>query len=237
MKHISNFFAMMGAVVVLIAFTACSNKATSNNDGSEEFHSTDLSTFFLQGKVKTMTQNDQTMTFDEQGRLMEVKMEYPGVDIEPKILQISYEKMPGGTVVGGSIVRRDNDGRLLWIGGTNPNACSGEEGFHYEYNEQGITNKRWYDSGECYAMLTYELVKLNEQDLPIQETSSVADEEYEETATIDYDYTAFDDHGNWTERKVKMNIKTTEYNGDDGNEKVTSENKEQTEKRVITYYE
>lgn len=227
--------------LLLAGLTVCSLLACNSNGGSashsDEFHSADLSSFFLQGPVKTVDNGDGThLTFDEQGRLIEAATGFSDAESgQPLVFKIVYDKMPGGTVLGGSIVRRDGEGRLLWVG-YNGNGCSGEEGYHFEYAAEGM--QYWYDTGECTGMIINEVLKTDSDGKPLQEKATYGDELGEAVTTIDYDYVSVDNHGNWTERKLSAQETETSYDYEDGGEEqVSTSTWESTQKRTITYYE
>lgn len=220
--------------LIMCSLLACDGKGGSTSH-SDEFHSADLSSFFLQGPVKTVDNGDGTrLAFDEQGRLTEAAtgLDDPNTG-QPIVFQVVYDKIPGGTVIGGSIVKRDAEGRLLWVG-YNGNGCSGEEGYHFEYTAEGM--QYWYDTGECTGMLICEVLKIDSEGRPQQEKLTCSDELGESVSTIDYDNVSVDSHGNWTERKVNAQVVETSYEFED-EEQVSTSTQESVQKRTITYYE
>lgn len=218
----------------LVGLTICGLLACNNATNTDEFQSPDLSTFWLQGNVKTLTDVDGTKkTFNEQGQLIEAETTDIDQDGQQRVFVITYDKIPTGTVVGGSIVTRDSEGRLCWVGYTNPLACSTESGYYFQYAEAHVSHY-WYDYGECTNMLIVEVKKTDEHGWPLQEVAQAGDELYEIVSVRNYEYTNFDEHGNWTERKVSIESTVICYEDEEGNE--SEERKEETEKRIITYY-
>lgn len=218
---------------------ACGGNKEQKN---EEFQSPDLSTFFLQGPVKSVTNDDgKTTTFDEQGRVIEAQTGFEYPDGNPFSFKVAYDEVSDGMVVGGDPVRRDSLGRIQWLGWNN-NSCSGEEGFHFEYGVEDVIMTSWYDYGECYGSEITEVIKVDDKGNPLQEKSQYGDEEGGEESVIDYEYVTFDNHGNWTERKVKIQtnkytIAWNEKKGEDITIESPTETTEKTEKRTITYFE
>lgn len=206
---------------------------------SEEFHSSDLSSFFLQGPVKSLEYNDQTFTFDQQGRIIEVIPGYSNYDGQSVVIKVAYDMDPNGVVVGGSPVRRDGEGRLLWMGFED--GCSGETGYHLDYHPDNALLSYYYDTGDCTGLEYIEVKTMDDTGLPLQENRQSGDEQGSYESTCDYEYVLFDHHGNWTERKVKVFSRETTYvfdedTGMDG-EEVKTDTAEKIEKRVISYYE
>ena len=87
-----------------------------------------------------------------------------------------------------------------------------------------------------------EVKKTDENGNPLQEVCTYGDEEMCIESVINYEYTEFDEHGNWTERKLKVETTTTTYSydmdsGDEDEGQVEKEFSEDTQTRTITYYE
>lgn len=219
------------ASLSILGLLSCGGQNKNSNQQGEESHSPDLSSFFLQGAVKSVDCGTK-ISFDVNGRVIEAETGYRN----PDVLKIIYDKMPGGVVVNGSIVKRDEEGRILWLGVAD-NGCSGETGYHFEYGEKGV-RKYWYDNGDCSGIVFYEVTKLNENGSPVQEIRKREDEEMSLEETIDYEYVEIDNHGNWTKRNLKILAKTTTWTFDEsGEDKVSTEVLDKVEKRNITYYE
>lgn len=224
------------ACLSVYGLMSCNNAAKNVvNDETEseveEFRSPDLSTFFLQGPVKVLEDVDgMKKTFDEQGQLIEAETPEVGRNGQPLVYKITYDKVASGEVIDGNAVKRDGLGRILWVGYTNSLAFFPEQGYHFEYGEAGV-KKYLYNTGDM-GRVTMEVTKTDENGLPLQETVTSGDDMIEEVSVKDYEYTAFDDYGNWTERKVKIKTTTTSYEDDS----VTKNSSEKVEKRTITYY-
>ena len=206
---------------------------------SEEFQSSDLSTFFLHGPVKTLECNGQSFAFDQQGRIIEAVPGYSNYDGQSVVIKVTYDLDPNGVVVDGCPVRRDGEGRLLWIGFND--GCSGETGYHFDYLPANAYMSYYYDTGDCTGIEYIEVTSINDDGLPLQENSQSGDEQGSFESTCDYEYVSFDHHGNWTERKAKLTNRETVYvydeeTGTDG-EEVKTDTEEKTEKRMISYYE
>jgi len=223
---------------VALAFAVIGVLGCGGSNGSGEFHSPDLSSFFLQGPVKTVD-NGTKVTFDEQGPVIEAEAEYTDPGEEPLVFRVEYD--PSGNVVGGCSVERDDQGRLHWLGVSD--GCSGEQGYHFEYEnvEDGIM-RYWYDMGYCTGTEYRVVTKADELGNPLQERTTAGDEVGECASVIDYEYLTFDSHGNWTERKAKVESTVTTYvfdweTGEDGEDEVEVSTEERTERRTISYYE
>lgn len=224
------------AALALMGLVAC-----EKGNKADEFHSPDLSTFFLQGHVQTLFDGSATITFDEQGRITNAETGLTDHMDKDLVFNVVYDKLPGGSVVGGSPVKRDEQGRILWLGCNNM-SCSGEEGYHFEYDVEEAVMRYWFDTGWCYGQEVIEVKKTDENGNPLQEVCTYGDEEMCIETVIDYKYTEFDNHGNWTERKLKLETTTTTYSydmdsGDEDEGQVEKETSEDTQTRTITYYE
>lgn len=226
--------------IAAIGLVACGGK-NGNSQQNEEFRSPDLTSFFLQGPVKNFVDNENhQIAFDEQGRIVEAETGFTDIDGKPLVFRVLYDKIPDGTVVNGSIVKRDGKGRIIWLGWNN-NSCSGEEGYHFEYEKEEVLMRHWYDSGDCTMPVT-DVTKVDDNGNPLQEIYRYGDEEGDMESVIDYEYVTFDDYGNWIERKAKVQTTTTTYTwdeekGEEGKSVVETQSSEKTEKRKINYYE
>lgn len=230
-----SFLLMMALSAVIVA---CDNK-----DASKEDVAPDLAMFNLSGPVKEVnieTSTDsgnrsfQIMKFDEQGRLILISAE--AGDIEDGAYEISYDTDPNGVVTNhdGQPVKRDEQGRILWLGING--GCSGEQGWHFEYAAEGL--KVWNeDIGECWMTPIYEVKSWNEQGLPVEVISQSGDEEGVTSCEFTRNYTEFDDAGNWIECRMSVKCKDASFD-EDGNEVVSEDAaSESQDYRTIEYYE
>lgn len=106
----------------------------------------------------------------------------------------------------------------------------------FKKNKEGFICKVTTFVGDGEFVMTYS--KFNENGHPLQ-AKDVSDIPFVSMESdIAYTYTAFDDHGNWTERKVRMTTQTAEMDeatGDYGTPKKSTQ--QLTQKRTISYYE
>lgn len=203
-----------------------------NNSGEDMSENTDVTTqlsdinaFGMKGPVKSVEDYallNAKMSFDEEGRLTAIDN-----------YRIEYNNTTG-TVVGGADVRRDNQGRILWVG--KAGECSGEIGYHFEYNDKGLA-KWWHDEGDCTEMTVYEVQEYDDTKRPTSVKSTSTSKEEKTVADIEYSFERSDEWGNWISCEQTIDFTTTIIDPDDGSEHFgdsrVSTNKW---KRIIRYY-
>lgn len=185
----------------------------------------DIKSFGMKGPVKSVEDYallNAKMSFDKESRLTAIDK-----------YRIEYNNTTG-TVVDGADVRRDNQGRILWVG--KAGGCSGEIGYHFEYNDKGLT-KWWLDEGDCTEMTVYEVQEYDDSKRPTSVKSTSTSKEEKTVADIEYSFERFDEWGNWISCEQTIDFTTTIIDPDDGSEHFgdsrVSTNKW---KRIIRYY-
>ena len=128
-KHI--IIGVLAAVVVIVGLVF----ALGSKDNSSTTKLTpDLAMFDLQGPVESFRDKDYyciNCRYDLDGRLTHIESD----NLE---FGIMYGEESCGRVYGGPRVKRDEKGRILWIG--IEDGCSGEQGFHFTYDSEGRWN-------------------------------------------------------------------------------------------------
>lgn len=181
-------------------------KETEKSVSDEYIVINDVRNFNLKGKVKSVEDPsfDDGMVFDKSGRLITIGLYH-----------ITYDdNNPQGAVKDG-VVRRDNKGRILWVGVP---LMSKEKGYHFSYSEKGLTSW-WYDDGKTIISKTI-VTEFDEKNRP---TMVEIESEDDDEVGVEYGYEKVDKYGNWIKREAII---------DDGFRTHSS-----TQECRITYYE
>ena len=257
MKKITLF----AITLAIIGLASCGN-AVKNANGSDStvienrdtLQTADLSMFFLQGPVKTVSyqrredggawEETDKLEFDKEGRLTGFQCWTASGDGYLKIL---YAKDPDGEILVEKQKRkieRDESGRITMLpteytdGKNNSNF-----GLYWTYNIKGRPSVK-----ETVVMgyyMTEEFTSWNEKlGLPIVMKYEMSGRGMEEETTHTYTYKKFDQWGNFTEREISTHGKFEDrmlLAGDDGEEHYADDSYEirtnSIEHRIITYYE
>ncbi len=218
--------------------------------------SPDVRTFGMKGDVKTVSytlehlvpseepgaepeyevffEDEPVLAFDAQGRVTLDSFGYV------------YEYDADGNFVRGSsdktVMQRDAQGRIILYDNT-PHTEDDDDlseidfenfgRFEISYDAQGrpdmIDSDGWEST--CQTKYIYE----GDNPYPFRELYDLLYEGMEDDAAIEYEYTAFDKKGNWTERYHTSTIKTSADWDDEDAEPEIDESRYR-ERRTITYW-
>lgn len=241
MKRNALSVIFFGAIVLM--FSACGGSVNNGNAsdsvgvqeelGEEQvtFTSADRKTFGLKGDVKECKGNSfGDLRFDEQGRLcgiegIEVKYTGDGNDsgevyFGPTKL---YDFAKG---VMSDYFKRDENGLLTLL-------VADPTGFAFTYDDSGFCSEMETGDGQ---MIVFKSHGLDADGKPASGEFNIVDDMGENVSEVTYEYTKFDDKGNWTER-TKTITKETYKSWETEETSVSTPNVSEVEKRVITYYE
>ena len=182
-------------------------KSSGKDDG---YLSSDLRAYGLKGKVKRVVYSDKNaVAFNEKGQIFSIK---------------SNEGTYGE-------IEHDQQGRIKHVTFT-PKEYWQLMGFDYEYDVKGNMTKFSQSGGEFFFSFEYGNFK---DGLPYCENCEWGSEGFFGGHVADFEYTLFDDHGNWTVRIAKG----TQANGEEtGDEPIYEDNKPYSNRleRTIYYY-
>lgn len=238
---------MLSMSSLLILNTAC-NKQKSNEQNTDtvavedklpeaketetkeaQYLSVDLQTYNLHGQVKDveifhdqMEVPNDYYSFDRQGRIIKtVAQSFEGT------ISANYKYEDESSFKGefenkeqleengqDASIKRDDKNRILSL----PTR-------EYTYDEQGRV--KTYNERGWESMDEFVVVKFNDNNDELETTYTGGGEGMEWSGTTTYEYTQYDDHGNWTECTT-----TTQQKMDDENETI-----KQHVVRKITYHE
>lgn len=214
----------------------------------EAVTSPDVRTFGMKGDVKTVSytiedielseepgyepEYDLELSFDEQGRVTQDS--YNNV----------YEYDAEGNFVRGSgkrtVMQRDAQGRVILY----DNTILPEDGNYEEsdfdhfikieiaYDAQGRMDLLDFEGPESISQTKY--IYKDDQPYPSIEYYNTQYETFTEDGTLEYEYTAFDKKGNWTERTILSTTK--EWDLEDEDSEVETSETRYRERRIITYW-
>lgn len=213
----------------------------------EAVTSPDVRTFGMKGDVKTVSytledvelseepdyepEYELELTFDAQGRVT--------LDTYDNV----YEYDAEGNFVRGSgkrtVMQRDEQGRLILY----DNTILPEDGQYEDddfdhlikigitYDDQGRMDLLDFEGPESMSQTKY--IYKDDQPYPSMEYYDNQYETFKEDGTVEYEYTAFDKKGNWTERTLLTT--TTVWDMEEEGEAEKSEFRLR-ERRIITYW-
>ena len=238
--------ALFGLAVAAAALTGCWN--------AEVVTSPDVRTFGMAGDVKavsytleqiipseepgagpeydTLFVNEPVLAFDAQGRVT-----LDGYDNV-------YEYDAEGNFVRGfndkTVMQRDAQGRIVLYDNTISLDDESDAEIDYEnyvkleisYDAQGrpdmVDQEGW--ESMCQTKFVYE----GDNAYPFRELYDLLYEGWEDDGAVEYEYTAFDEKGNWTERFYTSTIKTTASWDEEYEPEITEIR--YRERRTITYW-
>ena len=253
---------LFAIAVVMIGLASCGNAVKNANGsdstsvkGEDTLRTADLSMFFLQGPVKTVSYQRREeggdwevvnkIEFDKEGRLAGFKC-WTTSDAD-YYMKISYAKDPDGEIlIDGEKrkVERDAKGRITML--PSEYTFNGEEneifGKCWEYKndrpaENSIVLLAGYSTTETFMSWNEKL------GLPIAIKIENSGKGYDETTTETYSYKEFDEWGNFIEREIDIYGEHHDYDmmmidDDESNDdEVTVVATKSVERRIITYYE
>lgn len=206
---------------------AVSSTKSDKKPGTPEF--TAVQGHGLYGKVKSVSDGDYTISFDEYGNIVsEVWEKSEGRN------DYTYDSPTRyliGTVIGPfRITCKGNIRKEVDENGIEPPV-------EYQFDAQGRVTYYQYAAGMMPVIEKYTYKGDNKcPDVMVKEES---DEEGVYISTSKYTYLKYDKKGNWTKRKVNRTLKNTDYypEGEKETEATTTKvEPEFTETRTISYY-
>ena len=209
--------------------------------------SPDVRTFGLKGDVKTVsyTIEDVELT-EEPGYEPEYELEF-SFDEQGRVTLDNYNNVyeydAEGNFVRGSgkrtVMQRDEQGRVILY----DNTVLPEDGDYDDsdfdhfikiaitYDGQGRMDLLDFEGSESMSQTKY--IYKDDQPYPSMEYYDNQYESFKEDGTVEYEYTAFDKKGNWTERTFLST--TTVWDVEEEGEAEKSEIRLR-ERRIITYW-
>jgi len=241
-------YLSMAAIMAL--FACCSNGKSAQNNTEEgtttevtktkDNTPTDVHTFGMKGRVKEvrlsvadllsaneedswLEDNKLEMTFDEDGRVT--------LDFYENV----YEYDETGKFLKGvtdyAAIERDKEGRIVKYSQVKDEEDDAQFTYNIKYDEKG----RMAEVNLLLWESTYTEKMSYTGDNPYFDKIVMKGDDQGDTynAVTSYEYTKFDEQGNWTERTCTIESKTTD---EEGNE-IDSSTQKTRQTRVITYYE
>ncbi len=257
MKKITLFaisFAILGLASCGNAVKNANGSDSTSVKGGDTLRTADLSMFFLQGPVKTVSyqrredggawEETDKLEFDKEGRLAGMQCYTVSGD---DYMKISYAKNPNGEILLAGEkrkVERDGQGRITMLPTEYTFDGEYDEGFgrYWEYKNGRLAQHykelpAGYSTAEIFTSWN---AKLN---LPLTMVIEDSGKGYDETTTETYSYKEFDEWGNFIEREIDIYGEHHDYDmmmidDDESNDdEVTVVATKSVERRIITYYE
>jgi hypothetical protein len=237
-----NALSLVVLETLMLLFSACSGNVNNgggtgspgvqmmDDDEKVSFTSADRKAFGLKGDVKECKGNPfGDITFDEKGRLVQVEgitVKYDADANDAGELYfgpVLFTKFSKG--VNEEYFKRNTEG-LITVLIANP------AWFAFEYDEQGFCSKVQLGDGQ---MITHDYQDIDENGNPAICKFGCVDDMGENVADWVYEYTKFDDKGNWIERK-KTVTKDSYTSWETQEVAVSTPNVTHVETREITYF-